>query len=142
MTQLVEALRYKPEGRVCGADDVARHHPHRTHYPRSGSQDHHPSKNPVQQTICFNSTYNAPDDGRMYPKHVALRIHKQNHLVASSWHFKLFHKKCTVSYGSRKFLQQFVKILQVVQWLFRWGSGVCGPWNVHKKWGVWTLERT
>jgi len=53
-------------GRVYGADG-ARHHPHRTHDLRSGSQDHHPSKNSVQKTICCNSTYNAPDDGRMYP---------------------------------------------------------------------------
>jgi len=30
-------------GRVYGAGS-ARHHPHRTHDPRSGSQDHHPSK--------------------------------------------------------------------------------------------------
>jgi len=34
-------------GRVDGADGVARHHPHRTHNLRSGSQDHHPSKNSV-----------------------------------------------------------------------------------------------
>ena len=53
---------------------VAWHHPHCTHDLRSGSQDHHPSKNLVQKTICCNSTSNAPDDGRMYPKHVELRI--------------------------------------------------------------------
>ena len=56
-------------GRVCGADGVA-------HDLRNSSQDHHPSKNSVQKTICFNSTSNAPDDGRMYPKHVELRIHQ------------------------------------------------------------------
>jgi len=62
---------------VYGADGaVARHHPHRTHDLRSGSQDHHPSKNSVQKTICCNSTSNAPDDGRMYPKHVEIRIHQ------------------------------------------------------------------
>ena len=64
--------------RVCGADvavRVARQNPHRTHDLRSGSQDHHPSKNAVQKTICCNETSNAPDDGRMYPKHVELRIH-------------------------------------------------------------------
>ena len=54
---------------------VRRHHPHRTHDLRSGSQDHHPSKNSVQKTKCYNSTSNAPDDGRMYPKHVLLRMH-------------------------------------------------------------------
>jgi hypothetical protein len=42
----------------------------------SGSQNHHPSKNSVQKTICCNSTSNAPNDGRMYPKHVELRIHQ------------------------------------------------------------------
>jgi len=54
---------------VYGADG-ARHQTHRTHDPRSGSQDHHQSKNSVQKTICSNSTPNAPDDGRMYPKRV------------------------------------------------------------------------
>jgi len=57
---------------------------------RSVSQDHHPSKNSVHKTIYCNSTSNAPDDGRMYPKHVGLRIHQYNYLVASSWHFTLF----------------------------------------------------
>jgi len=63
-------------GRVYGADGaVALHHLHCTHDLRSGSQDHL-SKNSVQKTICCNSTSNAPDDGRMYPKHVELRIHQ------------------------------------------------------------------
>jgi hypothetical protein len=61
--------------RVYGADG-ARHHPHRKHDIRSGSQDHHSSKNSVQKTICCNSTSNALDDGRMCPKHVELRIHQ------------------------------------------------------------------
>jgi len=62
----------------CGADGVVSrtHHPHRTHELRSGSQDHHPSKNSVQKTVCCNSKSNAPDDGCMYPKHVELRIHQ------------------------------------------------------------------
>ena len=30
----------------------------------------------VQKTICCNSTSNAPDDGRMYPKYVELRIYQ------------------------------------------------------------------
>jgi len=66
-------------GRVYGADGavrLSRHHPHRIQDPRSGSQNHHPSKNSVQKTICCNSTSNAPDDGRTYPKHVELRIHQ------------------------------------------------------------------
>jgi len=56
-------------GRVYGADGAW--HAHVLH---SGSQDHHPSKNSVQKTICFNLTSNAPDDGRMRPKHAELRI--------------------------------------------------------------------
>jgi len=66
-------------GRVCGVDGaerVARHHLHRTHGLRSGSKDHRPSKNSVQKTIYFNSTSNAPGDGRMYSKHVELSIHQ------------------------------------------------------------------
>ena len=59
---------------VYGADG-AQHHPHRTHDISSGSQDHHPSKKSVQKTIFCSSTSDAPDDGRMYPKHVELRIH-------------------------------------------------------------------
>jgi len=81
-------------GRVYGADGavrLARYHPHRTHNLRSGFQDHHPSKNSVQKTICCNSTSNAPDDERIYPKHVEIRIYQYNYLVASSWHFTLFH---------------------------------------------------
>jgi len=66
-------------GRVYGADGAL--------------QDHHPSKNSVQKTICCNSTPNSPDDGRMRPKHVELRIHQHNYLVASSWHFTLFHEE-------------------------------------------------
>jgi len=66
-------------GRVYGADGVVRvawHNPHCKHDLCSGSQDHHPSKNSVQKTICCNSTSNAPDDGRMHVKHVELRIHQ------------------------------------------------------------------
>ena len=47
---------------------VCAEHPHRTHDLRSGSQDHHLSKNSVQKAICCNSTSNAPDDGCMYPE--------------------------------------------------------------------------
>ena len=63
-------------GCVYGADGAVRLHPHHTPELRSGSQDHHPSKNSVQKTTCCNSTSNAPDDGRMNPKHVELRIHQ------------------------------------------------------------------
>ena len=65
----------------------------RTHDLRSGCQNHHPSKNSVQKTICYNLISNAPDDGRMYPKHVELRIHHYNYLIASCWHFTLFHEE-------------------------------------------------
>jgi len=61
-------------GHVYSVDRAVRYHPHCKHDLRSGSQDHYPSKNSVQKTICCNSTSNAPDDGRMYPKHVELRI--------------------------------------------------------------------
>ena len=53
---------------------TVRHHSYRTHDLHSGSQDHHPSQNTVQKTTYYNSASNAPDDGRMYPKHVELRI--------------------------------------------------------------------
>ena len=93
------------------ANLILRHHPHRTHDLRSRSQDHHPSKNSVQKTIWCNSTSNAPDDGRMYPKHVELRIHQLNYLVASSWHFTLFHLCSSLwigRYGSRLFYNLFL----------------------------------
>jgi len=81
-------------GCVYGVDGaVRRHHPHCKHDLRSDSQDHHPSKNSAQETICCNLTSIAPDDGRMYPKNVELRIHQQNYLVTSSWHFTLFHEE-------------------------------------------------
>jgi len=57
-------------------DVVLARHVSGTHDLRSGSQDHHPSKNSVQKTICCKSTSNAPEDGRMYPKHVELRLHQ------------------------------------------------------------------
>jgi len=58
-----------------GADGAVRLHG-TVRIVHSGSQDHHPSTNSVQKTICCNSTSNAPDDGRIYPKHVELRIHQ------------------------------------------------------------------
>ena len=61
------------------------------------SQDRHPSKNSMQKTICCNSTSDAPDDGRMYPKHVELRIHQYNYLVPSSWHLTIFHGEILLS---------------------------------------------
>ena len=66
-------------GRVYSADGAVRpprHHPNRTHDLRSGSQDHQPSTNSVQKTVCCNSTSNAPDEGLMYTKHIELKIHQ------------------------------------------------------------------
>jgi len=80
-------------GRVYGADAAVRpYQPHRTHDLRSGSQDHHPSINSVQKTICCNSISNAPDDGRMYPKQVDLRIHsiKLPSCIKLAFHFISF----------------------------------------------------
>jgi len=56
-------------GREYGADGAIR-------TVHNGSQDHHLSKKSVQKTVCCNSTSNAPDGGRMYPKYVKLRIHQ------------------------------------------------------------------
>jgi len=41
-------------GRVYGAEGAARHHPHRTHDLRSGSQDHHLSKNSENHMLQLN----------------------------------------------------------------------------------------
>jgi len=50
-------LKSRSVDRVYGLDGaVQRHHPNRTH--------------------DLRSTSNVPDDGRMYPKHVELRIHQ------------------------------------------------------------------
>jgi len=45
-----------------------------TTYAAALKATHHPSKNSIQKTVCCNSTSNAPDGGRMYPKYVELRI--------------------------------------------------------------------
>ena len=61
-------------GRVYGArSHVTIRTAHRT-YAAALKTTTHP-KNSVQKTTCYNSTSNAPDDGRMYPKHVELRNH-------------------------------------------------------------------
>ena len=62
-------------GRVYCADGtvrVARHLPHYTYDLRIIIQT-----NSVQKAIRCNSTSNAPDDGRMLPKRVELRIHNK-----------------------------------------------------------------
>jgi len=68
-------------GCVYGADGAVRPHGTirtvHTTYAAALKTTTHP-KNSVQKTICCNSTFNAPDDGRMYPKYeyVDLRIHQ------------------------------------------------------------------
>ena len=57
-------------GRVYGADGAV----HQTHDQSSGSQVHHPSNNSIQKTVCCNSTSSVSDGGRIYVKHVDLRI--------------------------------------------------------------------
>jgi len=76
------SLESRCVGHVYGADGaVARQHPHRTirtvytTYAEALKTTTIP-KNSVQKTIWCSSTSNAPDDGRMYPKHVELRIHQ------------------------------------------------------------------
>jgi len=88
----------------CRVTHIPWHHPHHTHNLRSSSQDHHPTSNSVQKTISRNSTSSAPDDGRMYPKHVPLRIHQWNYLAASSWHFTLFHEEVAWSTNPQVFI--------------------------------------
>jgi len=44
------------------------------------------------KTVWSNLTSNAPDVGRMYPKQVELWT-SINFIVASSWHFILFHRQ-------------------------------------------------
>jgi len=78
-------------GRVSGLE-VARHLPNRTHDLRSGSQDHHPSTNSVQEIICCNLASSASDDGRMRPKHVELKKLQQItllHEVGISFYFTM-----------------------------------------------------
>jgi len=97
-------------------DSVAQHRPHHIHHLRSSSQDHRPSTNSVQKTIHCNSTSNAPDDGCMRLKHVELRIHQQNYLLASSWHFTLFHEEDAWSNNPQEndFLSVFWNLIPVV----------------------------
>jgi len=59
-------------GRVYGADGAVRT-VHTTYAAALKTTTH---RNSAQKTICCNSTSNASDDGRMYPKHVELRIHQ------------------------------------------------------------------
>jgi len=65
-------LESRSVDRVYGADGAV-HLPNHTHDLHSDSQDHHPSTNAVQKTICCNLTSNAPDDGCIGPKHVELK---------------------------------------------------------------------
>jgi len=55
-------------GRVCGADGAM--------HTAALKTTTHPKTRSVQKTIRCNSTFNAPDDGHMRPKHVELRIYQ------------------------------------------------------------------
>ena len=63
----------------------------------------------MQKTICCNSTSNAPDDGRMRPKHVELRIHQYHYLVASGWHLTLFHEEDARSNNPQILVHLFIR---------------------------------
>ena len=78
-------------GHACGADGTAHGTIRTAHmtYAAALKTTTHP-KTRCRKPNAVTRTSNAPDDGRMYPKHVELRIHQQNDPVASSWHFKLF----------------------------------------------------
>jgi len=66
-------------GRVYGADGAVQSHGTirtvHTTYAATLKTTTHP-KTRCKKTTCCNSTSNTPDDGRMYPKHVELRIHQ------------------------------------------------------------------
>ena len=89
-------------GRVYGLDGACIIHT--AHYLSSGSKDHHQSTKSVQKIICCNLTSNAPDDGRMRPKHVELRIHQQItllHQVGISHYFMVnMHGETTLKFLS------------------------------------------
>jgi len=63
-------------GRVYGADGAVHGTMRTVHttYAAALKTTTHPKT--VQKTICCNSTSNPPDNGRMRPKHVELRIHQ------------------------------------------------------------------
>ena len=51
----------------------------------------------------------------MYPKYVELRIQQYNYLVASSWHFKLFHEEDARSNNPQVTLNQVVDCIRSAQ---------------------------
>jgi len=73
----VAGLGWYPCSRLCmyGADGTVSHGTISTVHTTYAAALH-PSKNSVRKTMCCNSTSNAPDDGRMRPKRVELRIHQ------------------------------------------------------------------
>jgi len=62
-------------GRVCGVDVAVRLESCVQCGCCHATEVAHPSKNSLHKTICCNTTSTAPDDGRMYPRHVELRIY-------------------------------------------------------------------
>ena len=62
-------------GHVYGVDGTVRRTVTSSPYTAALKNTTHP-KTRCRKPICCNSKSNAPDDGRMYPKHVELRIHQ------------------------------------------------------------------
>jgi len=101
-------------GRVYGADcamTLARHHPNRTHDPRSGSQDHHQSKNSVQETISYSWWW------AYVPETCRAKDTSINYLVASRWHFTLFRDEDARSNNTQIYFPLLEKIQFFLLWL-------------------------
>jgi len=77
-------------GGVSGFEGAV-HLQNRTHDPHSGSQDHHPSTNWVQKSICCNLTFSAPDEWAYASETCRPKETSINYIVSSSCHFNLFH---------------------------------------------------
>jgi len=90
-------------GRVYGAD-VARHHPHRTHDPRSGSQDHHYPKTrcrkPYVQLNIWRSWWWAYVPETCRAKNTSIKSIKLPYCVKLAFHIILWGI-CTVKRPSR-----------------------------------------
>ena len=69
------SLESRCVGRVCGAD-VAVHGTIQTVHTTYTAALKTTTHRKTRKTIRCNSTSDAPDDGRMYPNHVELRIHQ------------------------------------------------------------------
>jgi len=106
-----------PAWHWAGTVRLARHHPHRTHNPLSGSQDHHPYTNWVQKTISCNLTSSAPDDRHMRPKHFKLRKLQEItllHQVGISLYFMMkMHGQTTLKFTCRRFTMIILEYIHI-----------------------------